>query len=288
MNPSQRIIGRTLEIGKTKVPSFFYGTAWKEQRTADLVTRALRAGFRAVDTANQRRHYHEAEAGEALAAEFERFVVWREDVFIQTKFTFAPAQDYRLPYDPAAPISRQVVQSFESSLQHLKVEKLDSLLMHAPSQRWTLGPADREAWEAMEGLHDEGKVKFIGVSNFSSDQLKTLIRSARIRPAFVQNRCFASLGWDAAVRRICDAEGVVLQAFSLLTANVDAVHSPVVQNIALGHGRTPAQVIFRFALQLGMIPLTGTSDPRHMEEDLAVYEFELSPEEVQAIERIAG
>src|SRR5580693_7114912 len=96
------------------VPDFLYGTAWKEDRTAALVELALRAGFRGIDTANQRRHYHEAGVGEGLAAVYRAGVVTRADLFLQTKFTYRPGQDHRLPYDPAASLSVQVAQSMAS------------------------------------------------------------------------------------------------------------------------------------------------------------------------------
>jgi diketogulonate reductase-like aldo/keto reductase len=277
--------GRTREIAGAHVPTFIYGTAWKEERTADLVAQALIAGFRGFDTANQRKHYYEADVGRALRTAFARGAVWREDVFVQTKFTFLAGQDLRVPYDPAAPIIQQVAQSFESSLSHLGVDRIDSYLLHAPLQARGLSGVDLEAWRAMETLHDAGKTRFLGVSNVAPDQLAALLRHARVRPAFVQNRCFASRGWDAAVRAICDREGLVYQGFSLLTANAAVLRLPVIHGIARRYGRTLTQVIFRFALQVGIIPLTGTTNPRHMADDLAVYEFELSAADVKAIER---
>ncbi len=277
---------RTRQIAGVQVPTFLYGTAWKEERTADLVAQALRAGFRGLDTANQPRHYREAEVGRALLAESTRGTLRREEVFVQTKFTFRASQDHRVPYDPAAPVRRQVAQSFEKSLSHLRVDWVDSYLLHGPSQRRGLAGADIEAWGAMEALHDAGKARFLGVSNVAPDQLTALLRRARVQPAFVQNRCYAALGWDTAVRAICALEGVVYQGFSLLTANDRTIRGRTVQEIAQRHRRTPAQVVFRFALQLGMIPLTGTTNARHMAEDLAVYEFELTAAEVTAIERV--
>jgi diketogulonate reductase-like aldo/keto reductase len=275
--PTQQICG-------APVPTLLYGTAWKEERTALVVGQALRTGFRGVDTANQRRHYCEAEVGRALRAELERGTLRREDAFVQTKFTFHRFQDHRLPYDPAAPVARQVEQSFDSSLSHLGVDVVDSYLLHTPAAPEGLSTADIEAWRVMENLHDGGQVRFIGVSNFAPDQLVALLRAARVRPTFVQNRCYASQGWDASVRAICSREGVTYQGFSLLTANEQVLRGSLVHDIARRHQRAPAQVILRFALQLGMIVLTGTTNPRHMADDLAVYEFKLTPAEVNAIE----
>src|SRR6202162_4868991 len=106
-----------LSIDGVRVPGFLYGTAWKEDETQRLTALALQQGFRGIDTANQRRHYHEAAVGQAIAASVERGLVIRDDLFHQTKFTFRRGHDQRLPYDPQAPISSQVEQSFASSLE---------------------------------------------------------------------------------------------------------------------------------------------------------------------------
>jgi diketogulonate reductase-like aldo/keto reductase len=271
-----------------EVPDFLYGTAWKEERTATLVGEALAAGFRGIDSANQRRHYHEAGVGAALAAAFAAGTVGRDELFLQSKFTYLEGQDARLPYDPAADYPTQVRQSFDSSLAHLGVERLDSFLLHGPRTGIGLSTADVEVWRAMEGLQRTGRVRRIGVSNVTAAQLALLCERAEVAPAFVQNRCFARLGWDREVRAVCRAEGVVYQGFSLLTANRAELGSPLVRRLAAERGATAPQVIFRFALQLGMVCLTGTTDPRHMREDLAARELELSRPEIAAIEAISG
>src|SRR5271166_3756724 len=91
---------RTLWIDGVRVPRFLYGTAWKEDQTQRLANLALRCGFRGIDTANQRRHYDEAAVGQAIAAAVQSGLVARDDLFLQTKFTFQRGHDYRLPYDP--------------------------------------------------------------------------------------------------------------------------------------------------------------------------------------------
>src|SRR5277367_6544954 len=114
-------------------PTFLYGTAWKEGRTAALVELALRAGFRAIDTANQRRHYSEVGVGEGLAVAYQAGIVTRAELFLQTKFTYRRGQDHRLPYDPAATLSTQVRQSLASSLEHLNCDYVDSFILHGPA-----------------------------------------------------------------------------------------------------------------------------------------------------------
>lgn len=281
-------VSETLSVQDVEVPTFLYGTAWKEEATEGLVEQALAAGFRGLDTANQRRHYHEAGVGAALRRALGDGRVTRDELFLQTKYTHVEGQDARLPYDPSKPYRTQVNQSFASSLDHLGVERLDSFVLHGPRTRRGIGGDDQEVWRAMEELQRSGRTRLIGVSNVTAEQLATLCELAEIPPAFVQNRCFARLGWDRDVRQVCRDRGVVYQGFSLLTANGAELTSPDVRRIADDRGKTLPQVIFRFALQLGMICLTGTRSPEHMGEDLAVYDFELSAEEVARIEQISG
>ena len=269
------------------VPAFFYGTAWKEDRTEGLVALALESGFRAIDTANQRKHYFEAAVGAAVSA-FLAEGHARGDVFLQTKFTSVGGQDHRLPYDPRASWGTQVEQSFASSLEHLRTDYVDSYVLHGPERGRGLTSGDREVWAAMEALQQSGKARLVGVSNVSLEQLEALHALATVKPAFVQNRCFARDGWDAGVRAFCREHGVLYQGFSLLTANGRELSHPEVDRIAKRVGRTRAQVAFRFALQVGMVPLTGTSSAAHMKEDLAAFDFTLEEDEVRAIERIAS
>jgi diketogulonate reductase-like aldo/keto reductase len=266
------------------VPPLLYGTAWKGDATEALVHMALTAGFRGLDTANQRKHYHEAGVGRGLAAAITDGVVTRADVFVQTKFTFVDGQDDRLPYDRAAPVATQVAQSCARSLEHLGVDRLDSLILHGPSQSVGLGAADREAWRAMEALVDDGRVARLGVSNVSAAQVTALVGFARIAPRFVQNRCYAQRGWDRGVRELCARHQIVYQGFSLLTANRHVlVHRGVVA-IAARHRRTPAEVVLRFAQQVGMLPLTGTLDRVHMLADLSIDAFRLGDDELAVID----
>ena len=270
-------------IRGVRVPGLLYGTAWKEETTESLVFGALTTGFRGLDTANQRKHYHEAGVGRGLARALQGGVR-RDELFVQTKFTHLAGQDHRLPYDAAAPVAEQVEQSFASSLAHLGVDHLDSLVLHGPSLRDRLAPADREAWRAMEAIAEAGGAALIGISNVTAEQVRELVGFARIPPAFVQNRCYAERGWDRAIRALCAEHGIVYQAFSLLTANRDVVAHRAVRAIAARHGRTPAQVVFRFARQVGMLPLTGTTRLEHMRDDLATGNFALADAEVAAIE----
>ncbi len=270
------------------VPDFLYGTAWKEERTAALTELALRMGFRGIDTANQRRHYLEAGVGQGLAAAYRAGVVTRAGVFLQTKFTYRGGQDHRLPYDPEASLSLQVAQSLASSLEHLETDYVDSFVLHGPasSHGWT--ESDAEVWEAMGKQRDAGRTRLLGVSNVSLRHLEQMAAAHAEAPAFVQNRCFARLGWDREVRLFCRERNIRYQGFSLLTANPEVLRHPLVNQIAASEKVTPAQVVFSFARLLGILPLTGTSDPEHMKQDLAAGDLEFHPKAVPMIESLVG
>jgi diketogulonate reductase-like aldo/keto reductase len=263
------------------MPSIIYGTAWKEDRTRALTALAIGTGFRAFDTANQRKHYVEEAVGEAIQDAISTGIVQREDLFIQTKFTYPGGQDHRIPYDLNADVGTQVRQSLLSSLRHLGVTRIDSYLLHGPSRRTGLGLVDLETWRALENAVEENIVGSLGISNVCADQLAALLSCARIRPTFVQNRCYAATHWDEEVRALCRANDIVYQGFALISGNRNLLQTPSVQNIARRHGKTAEQLVYRFALQSGITPLSGTTNGAHMRDALDVPSFTLSENDMK-------
>ena len=233
-------------------PLFLYGTAWKEDRTAHLTELALRTGFRAIDTANQRKHYFEAGVGEALSAAYRAGILTRSDLFLQTKYTYQRGQDHRLPFDPAAPLGTQVSQSLASSLEHLGTDYVDSFVLHGPASGYGWGEADMEVWDAMRRERAAGRSRLLGVSNVSLKHLQEMEASAAELPKFVQNRCLARFGWDRDVRTFCRERNIVYQGFSLLTANPEVLQHPPFVEVARKLNATPAQVVFAFARAVGI------------------------------------
>jgi diketogulonate reductase-like aldo/keto reductase len=272
----------------TPTPAFIYGTAWKEDRTAGLTESAIRAGFRAIDTANQRRHYFEAGVGEGLRVAYNAGIVKRSDLFLQTKFTYRRGQDHRLPYDPTASLSLQLAQSVASSLDHLGTQYVDSLVLHGPASAYDWTEYDSEVWDALRGERDSGRARLLGVSNVSLRHLEQMAETHGELPHFVQNRCFARTGWDRDVRRFCRGRKISYQGFSLLTANIEELRHPLVSSIAARTGSTLAQVVFAFARAIGILPLTGTTDVNHMKQDLASLELTLSADEITGMESLAA
>jgi diketogulonate reductase-like aldo/keto reductase len=279
----------TLPAG-VSIPRLLYGTAWKKADTASLVQTAIRMGFRGIDTACQPKHYEESGVGEAVAA------CLREDgasgggltragLYLQTKFTPRSGQDLtRIPYDPAAPLPEQVRQSFEASLENLRTNYLDGLLLHSPlpAAAQTL-----QVWQAMEALVDLGGVRQLGISNcYRLEQLRALHDAARIKPALIQNRFYADTGYDREIRAYCRQQRIVYQSFWTLTANPQILTHRTVARLASRHARTPAQILFRYLTQADVVPLTGTRSQAHMREDLSIFEFRLSEPDRNAIDAL--
>ena len=268
-----------------RMPKIIYGTAWKKERTAQLVEQAIDLGFRGIDTACQPKHYQEAGVGEGIAACINCGLVTRPELYLQTKFTALDGQDpQRIPYDSKASLSEQVVQSFLVSLANLQTNYLDCLVLHSPmtSPQLTL-----EAWRAMEKLVKSGGIKQLGISNcYKLDTLEILYQSAEIKPAIIQNRFYANTGYDRAIRAFCKENGIIYQSFWTLTANPHVLANYSVQSMATNYACSAAQVFFRYLTQTGIVPLTGTTSSIHMLEDLSIFGFQLNAKECAAIESL--
>jgi diketogulonate reductase-like aldo/keto reductase len=280
-------LASTFQLQEYSIPRFFYGTAWKEDETPRLTYQALHAGFRAIDTANQRKHYFEEGVGVGIRKFLEAKTLNRSELFLQTKFTYARGQDHRKPYNDKDSFTKQVGDSAASSLKHLGTDHLDSYVLHGPYSNQEIGDEDLETWAAMENLVQSKRVRWLGVSNISASQLADFCQRIKMKPTFVQNRCYAQLGWDKEVRDVCLREGILYQGFSLLTANQRELASPLISGMAQMYDKTVPQIIFRFCQQLGMICLTGTNSPLHMKQDLDIYDFEITPQEMNLIENIS-
>ncbi|MFW9780347.1 MAG: aldo/keto reductase family protein [Candidatus Heimdallarchaeota archaeon] len=267
--------------------NIMYGTAWKEEKTELLTLNALMAGFNSIDTANQRKHYNEEGVGNAIRAFIKAKGIDRDELFIQTKFTYKEGQDHRLPFDPEAKPTTQVNQSFNSSLEHLQIDYIDSYVLHGPSARFGISALDWEVWTTMEKLISEGRVNHLGISNVNPEQLEILCEKVEIKPSFVQNRCFARLGWDKEIREICKKNNVTYQGFSLLTANREVLTHPRVLQMSKTMNRTIPQIIFSFARLIGILPLTGTTNRKHMEEDLESVNIMLTKEQIDYLTNIS-
>lgn len=264
-----------------KMPRIIYGTAWKKDRTADLVVQAIQAGFRGIDTAGQPKHYNEAQVGTALQR-LKDHGIEREALFLQTKFTPLSGQDPRqVPYDQNAPVALQIAQSFETSQKNLQTEYIDSLVLHSPMAPHALLMT---AWSAMEQIYKTGGARQLGISNcYHTEVIRSLYADADVKPAVVQNRFYRETGYDANLRSWCSNHGVIYQSFWTLTANPHILASNAVRTIAKTYQKTEAQIFFRYLSHSGIVPLTGTTSEQHMKEDLGIFDFALSPEDLKKV-----
>jgi diketogulonate reductase-like aldo/keto reductase len=263
---------------KVTTPRLVYGTAWKKERTADLVHEALRAGFRGVDTAAQPRHYREDLVGEGLRRAVAEGLVAREQVFLQTKFSPVAAHDRdNMPYDPRAPLQEQVRVSVESSLRNLAVATegeesyIDSIVLHSPL------PSMEETvvvWKALSKWvqSPQRRVRALGISNAPLDVVAYLLEApdVRVKPAVVQNRFHEPTGWEVDLRALCRRHGVVFQSFWTLSGNPRLRHrEPSVQHLARAAGVEAEVALYALVLGLeGTTILDGTTSWEHMRADL--------------------
>lgn len=261
-----------------KMPKIIYGTAWKKEHTTQLVSEALKAGFRGIDTACQPKHYAEPLVGDALMLSG----IKREELFVQTKFTPLEGQDPNtVPYDKNASLAEQVAQSFEVSKKNLKTSYIDSLLLHSP-----LFPFSHllEVWQAMETVYRRGEVLKLGISNcYDLAVLKRLYQEADIKPTVVQNRFYAESDYDMDLRQWCLEHDIVYQSFWSLTANPHLLGSDSVMKLAIKYRKSEAQIFFAYLMSQHITPLSGTTSKEHMQQDLEACEISLNEEEIRTI-----
>jgi len=259
------------------VPGIIYGSAWKKDRTADLVEKALLVGFRGIDTACQPKHYDEALVGLGLKRAGQQGVS-RESVYLQTKFTPLSGQDPQyVPYDMSAPIDKQVSQSFATSLRNLQTDYVDCLILHSPLANHEL---TLQAWRAMESIHKAGRARLLGISNcYDFSAMQGLYADARVKPAIVQNRFYQDTDYESELRKWCIEKGVIFQSFWSLTANLQIIDSDTMHCLSELYQRTRAQIFFRYLTQMGIVPLTGTCSEQHMRDDLIIFEFTLTSDD---------
>ncbi|KAH6670117.1 putative aldo-keto reductase [Halenospora varia] len=243
-----------------KIPKLIYGTAWKKERSADLVHQAIKAGFRAIDTAAQPRHYREDLVAQGIRRAIEEGIVTREELYIQTKFTPPSGQDLNnMPYSSTSPLKTQVETSLASSFQNFTFPTtnqepyLDALVLHSPL------PATSQTLEVFIFLSSyvPTKIRSLGISNTSLNILQFLVAEAKIPPAVVQNRFYADTAYEVPLRAFCRESGILFQSFWTLTGNPRLVRSDVVAEVGTrleqnGVGDGEGKVVALYGLVMGL------------------------------------
>ncbi|MCC4045550.1 aldo/keto reductase [Enterococcus gallinarum] len=255
------------------IPELGFGT-WQTPNgdvAVSAVKKALEVGYRHIDTAQG--YKNEDSVGQAI----KESGIPREEIFLTTKL-WNENHSYDL-----------VLSSFEESLKKLQTDYIDLFLIHWPNPvkfRDNWQSANAETWRAMEELYQAGKIKAIGVSNFLPHHFEELKKTATICP--MVNQIFLAPGeLQKEVVSYCQEHNVLLEAYSPLgTGKIFDV--PEMQELSDKYGKTIAQIAIRWSLQHGFLPLPKSVTPSRIEENLAVFDFELSDEDMQRIDQLDG
>ena len=255
------------------IPELGFGT-WQTPNgdvAVSAVKKALEVGYRHIDTAQG--YKNEDSVGQAI----KESGIPREEIFLTTKL-WNENHSYDL-----------VLSSFEESLKKLQTDYIHLFLIHWPNTvkfRDNWQSANAETWRAMEELYQAGKIKAIGVSNFLPHHFEELKKTATIFP--MVNQIFLAPGeLQKEVVSYCQEHNVLLEAYSPLgTGKIFDV--PEMQELSDKYGKTIAQIAIRWSLQHGFLPLPKSVTPSRIEENLAVFDFELSDEDMQRIDQLDG
>ena len=252
---------RTLNNG-VEIPRLGLGVYQIEsgEATRNAVRWALEVGYRHIDTAAA--YGNESDVGEAIRESG----VPREEVFVTSKLW-----NENHGYDEA-------MRAFDRSLERLGFDYLDLFLIHWPVESRRL-----ESWRALEQILNEGRARAIGVSNYMVPHLEELFEQSEVVPAINQIE-ISPFNYRSRedVVELCRARGIVVEAYSPLT-KARRLDDPVVNRIAERHGKTPAQVLIRYGLELGAVVLPRSSNRERIAENLDVFDFSLDPEEMEAL-----
>jgi len=261
----------------TKIPKLVYGTAWKKERTADLVYQALKSGFRGIDTAAQPRHYQENLVGDGVRKAIQDGIVTREQLYIQTKFTPPSGQDPgNMPYSLNQSLEERIHTSIASSLKNFQTSKtpedtyIDCLVLHSPLP--SIGETQK-AWQIFS-TYVPHKIRALGISNTSFAVLQSLHNEMEIKPSVVQNRFHAETEWEVPLRKFCRENEIVFQSFWTFTGNPKLMISSPVKDLAadlVNLGVEDAGVVALYSLVVGLqgvSVLDGTTKGERMKGDL--------------------
>ena len=251
----------TLNDG-TRLPAVGLGTWPMSDAEAErAVADALGLGYRLVDTATNYRN----EDGVGLG--LSRSGVPREEVVVTTKL---PGRHHGY---------EETLASFEESRRRLGLEYVDLYLIH-----WPLPRVDKyvDSWRAMIKLREDGLVRSIGVSNFTTEHIERLEKETGVLPSVNQIELHPLFPQDE-LRAFHTAKGIVTESWSPLGRGSDLLDDPVLVRIAEAFGVTPGQVVLRWHTQLGAVPIPKSSNPERQRQNLDVHGFELGPEQLRAV-----
>jgi len=255
----------TLNNG-VKIPQFGLGVFLIDgnEKTENIVLEALKLGYRHIDTAHL--YLNERGVGNAI----QKSGVPREEIFVTSKLwstEFGEGVTY-----PAV----------ENMLKRLRLDYVDMVLLHQPMGDY-LG-----AWKDLEKLHDEGKVKAIGISNFEKtpDMLEEILKVARIKPAVCQSECHPFHSQQKLKDTLAPHNAYVESYYPIGHGNKGLINHEIFKKLAEKYNKSTVQIILRWHIQRGYIVIPKTENPAHLKENLEIFDFELTPEEMEEIKTL--
>lgn len=247
-----------------EIPKIGFGVFRMTDQDAceEAVVQAIKAGYRLIDTATA--YGNEEAVGKAIR----RCGVPREELFITTKLWIPD-----ISYEGAK-------RGFAQSLESLGLDYLDMYVIHQPYHDYY------GAWKALEELYEDGKVRAISVDNFTQDRLADFMFWNKVKPAANLLECNPFFQRQDEEEYL-ESQGILMQAWSPLAAGQDdLLNDPVIGNIANVHRKSPAQVILHWLIQRNILPLVKTSNPQRMKENLDIFDFELTDDEMLEIAKL--
>lgn len=259
-NRVMTIPSTTLSSGQL-IPNVGFGL-WKnkdEQECVSSIKMALEAGYRHLDCAQVYNNEQYLPLGIKAAG------LDRKDIFITTKIG---VQNFLC-----------VNKSFETSLKKLDTDYVDLLLLHFP-----VTILRHNAWKHVEKIYKNGKAKSIGVSNYTIKHLEQLLKDCEVRPAVNQVELHVFLQ-QPELLKYCKEQGIAVEAYSPL-AHGKGIDDKVLAEIAKKHGKTPAQVMLRWCIEVGTIPLPKSVTPERIKQNLNIFDFKLDEEDMIKIKSL--
>lgn len=246
-----------------ELPMLGFGTLHiSPTQTKKCVLEALQCGYRLIDTAAS--YFNEKEIGEAI----QESNIPREEIFITSKLWVQDAG-----YE-------NTLKAFQKSLDNLKVDYLDMYLIHQPYSNYY------ESWKALEKLYEEGKIKIIGVCNFSSERFVDLYMNAKIKPMINQIKIHPFYRQDEAIDVLKQYHCLVEAWGPLNEGQRDIFKNEVLKNIARKHDKTISQIILRWHLQRGILTIPKTIHLVRMKENIDIFDFELDEDDFNEIKKL--